>query len=57
MAIMMADSVLRGGFRVRPETADLARAIIEAQNREIEIMETWLSEWYGVAAGGMHGMH
>lgn len=57
MAVMMADSVLRGGFRVRPEVSDLAKAIIEAQNKEIEIMENWLSEWYGVAAGGMHGMH
>lgn len=57
MAIMMADSVLRGGFRIRPEVSDLARAIIEAQNEEIEIMENWLSEWYGAAAGGMHGMH
>lgn len=57
MAVMMADSVLRGGFSSRPETMELARAIVAAQNREIEIMERWLSEWYGVSAGGMHGMH
>ena len=57
MAIMMADSVLRGGFSVRPETADLARAIVAAQNAEIEIMEGWLWQWYGVKAGGMRMMH
>lgn len=57
MAVMMADSVLRGGFTSRQETMELARAIVAAQNTEIEIMERWLSEWYGVAAGGMSGMH
>lgn len=57
MAVMMADSVLRGGFSSRPETMELARTIVEAQNREIEVMEKWLAEWYGVTAGGMHRMH
>jgi len=57
MAIMMADSVLRGGFESRPGTVELARAIVAAQNAEIEIMEKWLFEWYGVKAGGMGRMH
>jgi uncharacterized protein (DUF305 family) len=52
MAIMMAYRLLRGNYSDRPEVQRFAEGIIETQNREIEQMETWLEEWYGVSLGG-----
>jgi uncharacterized protein (DUF305 family) len=56
MAVMMADGLLKARFPVHPELADFARGIIRAQNAEIERMEAWLKDWYGVSASspGMH---
>jgi len=56
MAVMMADGLLKARFTVRPELADFARGIIKAQNAEIERMEAWLKDWYGVS-GSSHMMH
>jgi uncharacterized protein (DUF305 family) len=33
-----------------PEVIELCHDIIEAQTAEIETMQTWLSEWYGIDA-------
>ena len=55
MAVMMAQSLLSRGLSERPEVIAFARQVIEDQNGEIEQMETWLAEWYGVTArGNMH---
>ncbi len=56
MAVMMADGLLKARFTVRPELADFARGIIKAQNAEIERMEAWLKDWYGLSASS-HMMH
>jgi len=48
MAVMMADSLVRGRLTTRPELLELADDIIRTQNSEIELMETWLQEWYGI---------
>jgi uncharacterized protein (DUF305 family) len=52
MAVMMADRIVRGKLTERPELLKLADGIIRSQNAEIERMEFWLLEWYGVARGG-----
>lgn len=54
MAVMMANQIVQGRLSTRPELLMLAEAIISTQNAEIERMETWLFEWYGVKRGGMH---
>jgi uncharacterized protein (DUF305 family) len=40
-----AAEIIKGATQ-RPELQDLADAIIEAQQREIEQMEAWRAEWY-----------
>jgi YVTN family beta-propeller protein len=44
-AIEMADMALK--MSERAEMRTLAEAIIAAQTAEIEIMQSWLAEWYG----------
>jgi uncharacterized protein (DUF305 family) len=44
MAVMMAQMMERA--TVRPEMKDLAQDIIGAQNKEIEQMKNWNSQWY-----------
>ena len=51
MAVMMANQVITGRLSDRPEVLSLAEGIIRTQNGEIEQMEKWLSEWYGVENG------
>jgi len=48
MAVMMADRIVKGNLTERPELLQLADDIIRTQNAEIERMETWLLEWYGI---------
>ena len=55
MAVMMAQSLLAGRRTDREEVILFAQSIIETQNAEIEQMETWLREWYGVTAAGHMG--
>ena len=55
MAVMMANSLLSGRHTERPEPIAFAEEIIRTQNREIEQMERWLREWYGVTSGGHMG--
>jgi uncharacterized protein (DUF305 family) len=45
MAIMMTTMLLQGTDREEMKT--LARAIIDAQSREIDQMRSWYSSWYG----------
>jgi uncharacterized protein (DUF305 family) len=52
MAVMMADQIVKGRLTERPELLKLADDIIRTQNAEIERMETWLLEWYGVKSSG-----
>lgn len=46
-AIDMAQSYLDADFQKQDEVARMADAIVSVQDREIEQMQTWLSEWYG----------
>lgn len=43
-AVAMCEPVLRDGER--NELKQLCRDITDAQNREINLMESWLSTWY-----------
>ena len=52
MAVMMADRIAKGSLTERPELLKLADDIIRTQNTEIERMETWLFEWYGIKGSG-----
>jgi uncharacterized protein (DUF305 family) len=47
-AIAMANAALDGGEN--PEIREIARAIVEAQKKEITQMEAWRREWYPTAA-------
>ena len=51
MAVMMANRILKGSLTERPELRKLADDIIRTQNAEIERMEMWLLEWYGIKSG------
>jgi uncharacterized protein (DUF305 family) len=52
MAVDMANQVLTRKLSDRPEVVKLANDIIRSQNAEIEQMEKWLLEWYGVKSVG-----
>ena len=45
MAVMMAQHLLWN--TQRPEMKQLAQAIIQSQNQEIQKMQTWYQKWYG----------
>lgn len=47
MAIMMAESCLEKA--VHPELRSLCQQIIAAQSQEIEEMQSWLQDWYGMS--------
>ena len=47
-AIAMANAALEGSDN--PEVREIARAIVEAQEKEIARMEAWRQEWYPAAA-------
>ena len=57
MAVMMANQIKTGNLSDRPELKKLADDIIRTQNSEIEQMENWLVEWYGVRSSGRGMMH
>lgn len=48
MAVTMADQIVKGRLSERPELLKLADDIIRTQNAEIERMEIWLLDWYGI---------
>ena len=48
MAVMMAQHLLWN--TQRPEMKQLAQAIIQAQNQEIQEMQSWYQQWYGKPA-------
>ena len=52
MAVTMAAQIRSARLSKRPELLKLADDIIRSQNGEIEQMEKWLSDWYGVTGGG-----
>ena len=52
MAVMMAVQIRSGRLSERPELLKLADDIIRSQNGEIEQMEKWLRDWYGVTGSG-----
>ena len=47
MAIMMSEMCLEKAMH--PELLSLCQQIITAQRMEIELMQGWLLEWYGIA--------
>ena len=47
MAVMMSEVCVERQD-IRAELRDLCQDIIEAQEREIALMQSWLREWYGV---------
>jgi uncharacterized protein (DUF305 family) len=53
-AIVMAQLAL--SMSKRPEILSLANGIIEAQNKEIDDMQTWYSSWFGQAPHNHDGM-
>ncbi len=46
MAVQKAEQVLSEDLAEQPEVAEMAREIVETQNREIELMQKWLNEWF-----------
>jgi len=46
MAVMMARELLEKDMAEHSEVEDMARSIIEQQDREIELMQKWLNEWF-----------
>ena len=46
MAVMMARDLLENDLAEHAEVEDMARSIIEQQDKEIEIMHGWLKEWF-----------
>ena len=46
MAVDKARQVLEKDLAQHPEVAQMAREIVETQNREIELMQKWLNEWF-----------
>ncbi len=59
MAIMMAEMCLDKA--VHPELISMCQNIITTQSQEIQEMQTWLRDWYGISyepdmnMGGMNG--
>jgi uncharacterized protein (DUF305 family) len=53
MAVRDARQLFMRGLAAREEVAVLAREIITEQMREIQQLQGWLRDWYGVAATGM----
>lgn len=53
MAVHDARQLLMRGLAEHEEVAVLAREIITEQMREIQQLQSWLRDWYGVAAMGM----
>ena len=60
MAVMMAQTCLDKA--VHPELAALCQSIIESQSAQIDDMQSWLQQWYGISyepqlsAGQMQSM-
>lgn len=54
-AVAMATMVLLKS--ARPELRQLANDIIAAQNREVQMMSAWNSEWFGTANEKPHVDH
>jgi uncharacterized protein (DUF305 family) len=46
MAVVMAKELLENGYAKNPGVAELARAIIDTQSGEIDMMHTWLEDWF-----------
>ena len=46
MAVDKARQVLEKDLAQHPEVAQIAHEIVETQNREIELMQKWLNEWF-----------
>lgn len=46
MAVMMSQHLLSNA--VHPEMKQLAQAIIQAQTKEINEMQSWYQQWYGI---------
>jgi len=46
MAVMMAQDLLENDLAEHSEVEDMARSIIEQQDKEIKIMQRWLKEWF-----------
>ncbi len=53
MAVHNARQLLIQGLAEHEEVAVLAREIVTEQTREIQEMQAWLRDWYGVTAMGM----
>lgn len=50
MAVHEARTLLAQGIAEHDEVADLARSIVNDQMGEMQLMASWLRDWYGVAA-------
>ncbi len=46
MAVMKSQELLEKDLAEHSEVEDIAREIIEAQDKEIELMQKWLKEWF-----------
>ena len=53
MAVMMSIPV--AGRATHVELRELAQDVITTQTAEIQQMQTWLKDWYGIKAGGLGG--
>lgn len=46
MAVVKARDLLDKELARHPETEDMARSIIKEQEKEVELMQKWLNEWF-----------
>ena len=59
MAVMMAEMCVDKA--IHPDLAGMCQSIIDSQSAEIDLMQTWLQDWYGIThlpdMTGMQSMH
>jgi len=56
MAVMMSEVCVERSSELRESLVELCRGIVDAQMREISMMQSWLGEWYGITDFDPHAL-